>query len=149
MDSPKTTKIRPRRGTAAQWHLYNTILAEGEMGIEYPDTGLGTGEVKIKFGDGSTPWNDLEYGVNPTVANAIYGGTPTSSNDIWIRSGTYAEWIDADPILGDGEIIYDKTNNSIIIGDGTHKFSELSYIASSSILSDDLDWDFGDEDENE
>ena len=149
MIDTKYTRIRPRRGTAADWALDNPILAYAEMGIEYPDTGLGTGPVKIKFGDGSTPWNDLEYGVNPTIAHAIYGGTPTSSNDIWLRSGTYEEWIDHDPILGDGEIIFDKTNNSIIIGDGSHKFSELTYIKSSDIMKDDLDFDFGDEDESE
>lgn len=149
MSDTNYSKIRPRRGTAAQWSFTNPVLAYAEMGIEYPDTGLGTGVVKIKFGDGSTPWNDLEYGVNPTIAHAIYGGTPTSSNDIWLRSGTYSEWIQHDPVLGDGEIVYDKTNNSIIIGDGSHKFSELQYIKASTFISDEIDLDFGDEDESE
>ena len=146
MNNTNYSKIRPRRGTASQWHLFNPVLAEGEIGIEYPDTGLGTGLIKIKIGDGSTPWDDLEYGVNPTVANAIYGGTPVSSNDICIRSGTYEEWINFDPVLGDGEIVFDRSNNSIIVGDGSHKFSELSYIKSSGTTSGVLNFDFGDED---
>lgn len=141
------SKIRPRRGTASQWYQANTILAEGEIGVEYPDTGLGTGQVKMKIGDGSTAWNDLEYAINPTIAHAIYGGTPEISNDIWIRSGTNEEWAAEDPVLGNGEIIYDRTVNSIIVGDGVHKFSELTYIASSNILLGDLILDFGDEDE--
>ena len=143
------SKIRPRRGTAAQWAYENPVLAYSEMAIEYPDNGLGSGLVKIKFGDGSTPWNELEYGVNPEIAHAIYGGTPASSNDIWLRSGTYTDWITEDPVLGNGEIVYDKTNNSIKIGDGSHKFSELTYIKSSSNLISDLDLDFGDEDKSE
>ena len=143
------SKICPRRGKAADWTLYNPILAAGEMGIEYPDTGLGSGYVKIKFGDGITPWNDLAYGVNPTVAHAIYGGTPTSSNDIHLRAGAYDEWITTDPILGDGEIVFDKTNNTIVVGDGAHKFSELTSIKASGVSTDSLDWDFGDEDEDE
>lgn len=60
-------KIRPRRGTATQWETANPILAEGEIGIEVPNDGVGTGEVKIKFGDGVKPWTDLPYGVDTSV----------------------------------------------------------------------------------
>ena len=81
MNDPDYSKICPRRGTASLWTQFNPVLALGEMGVEYPDSGLGTGAVKVKFGDGSTPWNDLEYGINPNIANAIYGGTPTSSSE--------------------------------------------------------------------
>jgi len=129
------SKICPRRGTATLWAQYNPVLAEGEIGVELPDSG--SGQVKIKFGDGSTQWNDLQYAINPTVAHAIYGGTPESSNDIFIRRGTYTEWIAEDPILGDGEIVYDKTHNSLILGDGAHKFSELTCIRASSLISSD------------
>lgn len=54
-------KIRPRGGTASQWTTANPILAEREIGFEYPDGGLGTGLVKMKMGDGVTHWNDLPY----------------------------------------------------------------------------------------
>lgn len=150
MSDIKFSKIRPRRGTAADWTLYNTILAEGEIGVEYPDSGIGSGEVKIKFGDGITPWNRLAYGINPTFAHAIHGGTPTVSNDIWLRSGTYNEWIAVDPVLGDGEIVYDKTNNALIVGDGIHRITELSYTKASELIGGgggDVNFDFGDEDD--
>lgn len=146
---PEYSRIRPRRGTASQWEHFNTILTEGEIGIEFPETGIGTGEVKIKFGDGVTPWNDLPYGVNPEMANAIHGGTPESSNDIWLRTGTTEEWLLTDPVLGVGELVYDSTYISCKIGDGSHRFSELPYIRSSAILADSLDLDCGDEDERE
>lgn len=58
-------RIRPRRGTASEWNSANPILAEGEIGIEVPSTGVGKGLVKIKFGDGATAWKSLPYGVMP------------------------------------------------------------------------------------
>ena len=57
------TYIRPRRDTASAWTTANPVLAEGEIGIEVPDTGVGSGIVKIKFGDGVTAWKDLPYGL--------------------------------------------------------------------------------------
>lgn len=60
-------KIRPRRGTATQWTTANPILAEGELAIEVPTEGVGTGLVKIKIGDGVTSWNDLPYAVEGSI----------------------------------------------------------------------------------
>lgn len=48
------TRFQQRRGTAARWAAVNPILQEGEIGLEL-DTR------RIKFGDGVTAWNDLEY----------------------------------------------------------------------------------------
>lgn len=57
-------KIRPRRGTASAWEYANPILAEGEMAFEVPDTGVGTGLINIKQGDGQTAWVNLPYAFN-------------------------------------------------------------------------------------
>ena len=57
-------RIRPRRSTRDEWEYYNPILAEGEMGIEVADTGVGTGTIKVKIGDGVTRWKDLPYAIN-------------------------------------------------------------------------------------
>ena len=53
------TIIQQRRGTAAEWTAANTILANGEKGLE--TNGLGTSEVKEKIGNGVLAWNDLPY----------------------------------------------------------------------------------------
>lgn len=58
-------KIRPRSGTKAQWETANTVLGEREIGYELPDEGVGTGLVKMKMGNGATPWNDLPYAILP------------------------------------------------------------------------------------
>lgn len=49
-----TTRIKLRRDTSANWTTNNPILAAGEPGLE-TDTG------KVKHGDGSTHWADLDY----------------------------------------------------------------------------------------
>ena len=69
--------IRPKSGTKTQWNTANPVLREREIGFEYPDGGLGTGEVKMKMGDGATAWNDLEYAILPLYirdgqGNAVY-----------------------------------------------------------------------------
>jgi hypothetical protein len=68
-------------GTKAEWETVNPILKEGEMGIEVPDTGVGTGLCKFKLGDGYNKWSDLPYSFDGTAASAIYGGTPSVSHD--------------------------------------------------------------------
>ena len=84
-------KIRPRRGTANQWSNANPILSEGEIGIEVPSTGVGTGTVKIKFGDGSSHWNALPYGLDtPNISDVIsdefISGTPCTSGNYYIAN---------------------------------------------------------------
>ena len=62
-------KIRPRRGTASQWEYANPILSEGEMAFEVPATGVGTGVINIKQGDGQNSWNNLPYAFNGGTIN--------------------------------------------------------------------------------
>lgn len=49
-----TVRIQLRRDTAANWAAANTVLADGEPGINTT-----TGQIKI--GDGVTAWNNLSY----------------------------------------------------------------------------------------
>ena len=49
-----TTRISLRRGSEEKWRLENPVLNEGEPGLEI-DTG------RVKFGNGETTWNDLDY----------------------------------------------------------------------------------------
>lgn len=57
-------QIQLRRDTAANWAATNSMLVQGEPGLE-TDTG------KIKYGDGITTWNGLAYhGANPILETA-------------------------------------------------------------------------------
>jgi hypothetical protein len=52
------TQIKLRRGTAAQWTASNPTISQGEAGFEV-DTN------KLKIGDGTTAWVDLDYIYSP------------------------------------------------------------------------------------
>ena len=62
-------KIRLRRGTPEQWAYANPILAEGEFVAEVPQTGVGTGPINLKQGDGQTSWVNLPYAFNGAQLN--------------------------------------------------------------------------------
>jgi hypothetical protein len=58
-------QIQLRRGLLAEWKSANSVLAEGEIGLE-KDTG------NFKIGNGSTAWSDLTYPLLYSSNNALY-----------------------------------------------------------------------------
>lgn len=138
-------KIRPRRGSRSEWEIVDPILMEGELGIEHPDSGIGTGLCKFKIGDGIHKWSDLPYAFDAESARSIDGGSVTVHNNIYLRRGTTAEWEEENPVLGDGEIVYDETKQAIKIGDGNSRFTDLEYIGYTWEM--DQEYDFGDIDQ--
>ena len=74
---PAQTVIKLRRGTASQWTSANPVLAAGEMGVE-------TDTNKFKFGNGSTAWTSLAYG----VASAS-GSTTVEWTDVLNKPSTF------------------------------------------------------------
>lgn len=71
-------RIQQRRDIAANWTSVNPVLATGEIGFEI-DT------YRIKIGDGSTPWNSLDYYISD-VAISANGGNHTGSNFVFSNS---------------------------------------------------------------
>lgn len=55
-----SSRIQLRRSLSAEWESINPVLTQGEPGFE-----INTG--KLKIGDGSTQWRDLEYFNPPPV----------------------------------------------------------------------------------
>lgn len=80
-------KIRPRAGTASQWTTANPVLAEREIGFEFPAGGIGTGEIKAKMGNGVSHWNDLAYAIlpMPTVENEESTSTDKSPSSAYVK----------------------------------------------------------------
>ena len=54
---------------------------------------------------------------------------------IQLRRDTAANWTSTNPILADGEIGYDTTNDKIKIGNGANTWSQLLYLSDASYLS--------------
>jgi len=106
-------KIRPRRGTKAQWETANTVLAEGEIGFEVPDDGVGTGITNLKIGDGTTAWNDLPYAINTASVNESLNGFKNIKINTGGSTATMADDIFA--IWGDIE----GGNGGVTVNNGT------------------------------
>ena len=64
--------IRPRGDIKSNWENNNPILNFREWGVEW-ETTVGVGEIKIKIGDGITPWNNLEYALINNITKKIVG----------------------------------------------------------------------------
>lgn len=86
-----TTRIKLRRDTAVNWTDINPVLALAEPGVE-------TDTNKMKVGDGTSTWNDLQYidGADVTRLKAGWiqsvGRIPEIANgegeDFWFQSVT-------------------------------------------------------------
>lgn len=64
-------QIQLRRDTAANWSANNPVLAQGEPALEI-DTN------RIKFGDGTTPYNSLAYFDTDKTFNFVQGVAATT-----------------------------------------------------------------------
>lgn len=85
-------KFLPQYRTAAQWSAADTVLLRGEIGVE-SDTR------KFKFGDGTTPWNNLGYAQGAGTSGATvpvrineYGAIYDNGTFINLPSGAIAPW---------------------------------------------------------
>lgn len=122
------SKIRPRRGTLYEWQTINPLLAEGELVVEVPDDGVGTGLSKFKIGDGVNHYNDLPYAFDGASASAIIGGDASNFSLIQLRAAEHNVWLGVDPVLAKNEITYDITVSGIKIGNGVDNWSKLPYL---------------------
>lgn len=134
------TKIMPRRGTKYEWVTKNPILAEGEMAVECPDSGIGTGLCRFKFGDGFRPYKELPYAFDGASASSMVGGSAFAGNTLQIRGDTHENWLLANPVLEEYELVWDSTLKCFFVGDGVSRFSQLEPAGRQLV------YDFGDED---
>jgi len=140
-------KILPRRGTNAQWKTMNPIPLEGELCIECPDSGVGTGRINIKIGDGVSHYADLDYGViGATKDSAKVDGGDARDKDhkILLRADTDANYISANVTYAAREILCILDNNGVLVdfkvGDGTTEYANLPFysdIVTNKIMSGD------------
>lgn len=74
-----------RNDTSVNWSTANPVLQLGELGID-------TTEKKIKIGDGTTPWNDLDF--SSSKGAELGTAAPTAADDefdvgtIWVDTAT-------------------------------------------------------------
>lgn len=87
--------IRPRRGIKSLWDAYkDKIYKTGEMLVESPESGVGTGPVNVKFGDGMTPYYALPYAIEAPINQAIEGSTkPITSGAVYEQNKNFGNCI--------------------------------------------------------
>jgi hypothetical protein len=135
-------QLQFRRGPAAEWNQYSTVLAQAEMGIE-SDTNL------FKIGDGITDWTHLAYGglTGPTGSISYIpmetdvfnlGSTNLRFHSLFLSSGSVhigsakigtnstGDLITTGSIFPDIGDIYD-------LGSPSNRFRDL-YVSSGSIF---------------
>jgi hypothetical protein len=93
-----SVQIKLRRDTSANWAIVNPVLGLGEPGLE-------TDTLKIKYGDGTSPWNSIPYPTvlsTPTPAAALTGTTipPNIINSSLTSVGTLIGLTVTNPIQG-------------------------------------------------
>jgi hypothetical protein len=101
-------RFRIRRDTASNWTSVNPTLALGEPGLE-------TDTRRVKYGDGSTAWNSLQYSTSPydPADVAITGGSAVGLDEIGVGTsspdgGVHVVWSGFDP--------FGNTNGALIVG---------------------------------
>lgn len=111
-------RFRVRSYTAAEFASSNDILLERELGVE-------TDTKHCKFGDGSTPWNDLEY---VAIGLGKVDLSTLSNGSILLYDATNGQWLSKLPTTDDiaeGTRLYytdERAQDAIaaVIAAGTH-----------------------------
>ena len=119
-------KIRPRAGTASQWTTANPVLAEREIGFEFPAGGIGTGEIKAKMGDGVSHWNDLAYAIlpMPTVENEESTSTDKAPSSAYVKGKFDAIQSDLNGIRQNMVVKMRAVNRTVSLPNGSTTMSE-------------------------
>ena len=74
----------PHRGKTSSMATSSKVLADGELFIEYPNSGIGTeGIYSIKIGDGETQYKDLPVAI--TSRHPTSGVTPGTYNSVTVN----------------------------------------------------------------
>lgn len=98
---PVQTVIKLRRSTAAAWASANPVLAAGEPGLE-------TDTNQVKYGDGTTAWNTLEYAGGVGGGLTVSETAPADPEEGWMwfasaEAKTYvyydSAWVEMSPAI--------------------------------------------------
>lgn len=125
-----TVRFQLRRDTAASWSSVNPILGPGEPALE-------TDTLLVKYGDGSSDWNDLPYSALdlPAVLEAYAGGdVPSAFTLSIVDSANAAAWRSA---LGAQQANFRLTALGGVtpIADGAHTVGGITITTSGGLIT--------------
>jgi hypothetical protein len=120
-------KLQFRRDTAANWESNNTILSEGELGLD-------TTNERFKIGNGVDGWNAIDFAQYTTKAETFLATTTLAGSD-----GT-TDWDEELSGTWEGLFTTTKTVNGIITTDTPLIDLDLSGANATNIV--DIQQDF-------
>ena len=121
-------KLQFRRDTAANWESENTILSEGELGLD-------TTNERFKIGNGVDGWNEIDFAQYTTKAETFLATTTLAGSD-----GT-SDWDEELSGPWEGTFTTTKTVNGIITTDTPLIDLDLSNATAATVL--DIQGSFG------
>ncbi len=101
-------KLQFRRDTAANWESENTILSEGELGLD-------TTNERFKIGNGVDGWNQIDFAQYTTKAETFSDTITLLGSDTTDQAGT--DWAEETSGTWEGVFTTTKTVNGIITTD--------------------------------
>lgn len=111
-------RFRLKKDTVAKWNSNNPVLMDGEPGVEVDGK-----KVKMKIGDGSTPWKALSY---LTWDEAVIGADKGSTNyyGMVLPDSETVQWVRT-PEMGIIPYTNDVSNGNGKIGTSTWPFEAM------------------------
>ncbi|KEZ13528.1 PE-PGRS family protein [Sphingobium yanoikuyae] len=125
-----TVRFQLRRDTAANWTSVNPVLGPGEPALE-------TDTLLVKYGDGSTGWNDLPYAALnlPSILAAYAAGdVPSDFTLSIVDSPSETQWRNA---IGAQEASanLDAISAAVPIADGPHTIGGITITTAGGIIT--------------
>ena len=114
-------KLQFRRDTAANWESNNTILSEGELGLD-------TTNERFKIGDGVNGWNDLDNAQYTNKAETFLATTTLAGSE-----GGTSDWSQESGGDWDGVFTTTKTVNGILNTDTPFVDLDLSGATANTV----------------
>ena len=140
------TRIQLRNDEAATWVEKNPVLLKGEMGIEV-DTG------KIKIGDGTKAWNELNYsGVDENAIKSIINSNRDKVSVLTLIEGktdvdmlaTIATPVQGDMAVVENAFVEGKTSRTAYFYDGANWAAfDGNYSADNVYFDEDITYTVG------
>ena len=121
-------KLQFRRDTAANWESNNTILSEGELGLD-------TTNERFKIGDGVNGWNAIDNAQYTNKAETFTATTTIVGSD-----GT-SDWTEETTGDWDGVFTTTKTVTGVLTTDTP--FIEIDLSNATAVTFEDLLGDYG------
>lgn len=120
------TRIQVRRGTTAQWAAANSVLANGEPGMDTDTEGW-------KLGDGTTPWATLPWKDGAAMSDAALATAVDTGATKAKLIATYVGLVGGQDVAGVKNFTSTPTVNGVAVGVGASATTDASQLTTGTL----------------